>query len=676
MSMPAQSVPGVSSMSAAVDPAYWGHHHDFSSDTTSPISPSLGLHLSPSTSVTTQGSLNGGTPPAQTPRSDTSRKPSHSEPQGIANPKDSTTTTGSNNNNSQRASVAVACVPCRSRHLKCDGGVRCSRCRTDNVECTYIKSRRGWKGKRKNKDDAPASAPTPATLTNGMTGAELSPPNGHLSPPEYSYNAGVQAMNQLSPTTGLGVQPVARPIAQLNLNGTARVNRFGHHGPETAVQAFYHYFYNSHPFCLPEPRLAAIFKDRQAPLLEYAVQFIGSSYLPSVPTDMYMEALNRNIDNGNYPRDAWTVQALLLFSIGLHAHNQVPRAAQIFTAAQTLTLEIGLNRMEFAMVHGNNDPQLEESWRRTWWSMFTANGMMTAVNPGVPFRLKDVVTDVPLPCEDDQYFSGIIPYPHSLADYDDSAFLPELPIFSSFTYLIDAIRILGKVFECARLDSTFEYHAVDVVDGYLCNWRLHLPPSKLDIVNSDGHVDEVLFQAHMVNAGSTIMLHRPRSNLGFGRVEGVNICVQPGQVLLPTQTREIHTAKCLTSAENISSLIRLPGQLLHHTPFFTCVVVMASVVHLSYWSFLVPDGQDDIIKQSIRLDVGTLQQYSNTWPIANVVLGQVRGVAHTLFNSKKAMSIHLWSNIEPHDVIRNVIEEGGHVPPQNYAQLIAPMLKS
>jgi hypothetical protein len=176
----------------------------------------------------------------------------------------------------------------------------------------------------------------------------------------------------------------------------------------------------------------------------------------------------------------------------------------------------------------------------------------------------------------------------------------------------------------------------------------------------------------MVNSGSTIMLHRPRSNLGFGRVENVNICVQPGQVLLPTQTREIHTAKCITSAENISTLIKLPGPLLNHTPFFTCVVVMASVVHLSYWSFLVPDGHDDIIKQSIRLDVGTLQQYSNTWPIAHVVLGQVRGVAHTLFNSKKAMSIHLWSSIAQDDLIRNVIEEGGAEPLENYSQLLTP----
>jgi len=510
-----------------------------------------------------------------------------------------------------------------------------------------------------------------------MISAEATTNNSHLSSPDYSYNSDTAVISQLSPNNGLSVRPVAPPVAvQMNLNGSVRLNRFGHMGPETAVQAFYHFFYNSHPFCLPEPRLLEVFQERKAPLLEYAVQFIGSTFVPSIPTEIYKEALNRSIDSGNYSKDAWSVQALILFSIGLHAHNEVPRAAQIFTMAQALCLDIDLHRVDFALMHGEGDAQLQECWRRTWWSMFTVNGMMTAVNPGVQFRLKDIATDVPLPCENDQYFSGQIPYPQTLQDYDDSAFLPTLPVFSSFTYLIDAIRNLGKVFECARLDSTFEYHAVNVVDGYLCNWRLHLPPSKLDIVNNDGHVDEVLFQAHMVHAGSTIMLNRPRSNLGFGRVEGVNICVQPGQVLLPTSTREIHTAKCLTSAENISSLIRLPGPLQYHTPFFTCVVVMASVVHLSYWSFLVPDGQDDIIKQSIRLDVGTLQQYSNTWPIAKVVLGQVRGVAYELFNSKKAMSIHLWSNIDQHDVIRNVIEEGSTVPPQQYAQYIAPMLKS
>ena len=48
-----------------------------------------------------------------------------------------------------RSSIAVACVSCLSRHLKCDGATRCSRCISENVNCVYLKSRRGWKGPRR-----------------------------------------------------------------------------------------------------------------------------------------------------------------------------------------------------------------------------------------------------------------------------------------------------------------------------------------------------------------------------------------------------------------------------------------------------------------------------------------------------------------------------------------------
>jgi hypothetical protein len=261
----------------------------------------------------------------------------------------------------------------------------------------------------------PCSSLHASNTLSGNQGSDIPVSNGHISSPEYPYNGELPVLNHLSsPTNNLGAVQAAPPPAQLNLNGTARLNRFGHLGPETATQAFYHYFYNSHPFCLPEPRLQEVFQDRQAPLLEYAVQFLGSSFIPSMPVDMYKEALNRNISSGNYPRDAFSVQALMLFAIGLHAHNEVPRAAQMFSIAQALTLELGLHRMEFALMHGGGDPQLEESWRRTWWSMYTVNGMMTAVNPGVQFKLKDIVTDVPLPCENDQYFSGVSSnLPHS-----------------------------------------------------------------------------------------------------------------------------------------------------------------------------------------------------------------------------------------------------------------------
>lgn len=55
--------------------------------------------------------------------------------------------------------VALACTECRARHLKCDAGVpSCNRCQTDGRECSYVKSRRGWKGTRRKKAAAAAAA--------------------------------------------------------------------------------------------------------------------------------------------------------------------------------------------------------------------------------------------------------------------------------------------------------------------------------------------------------------------------------------------------------------------------------------------------------------------------------------------------------------------------------------
>jgi hypothetical protein len=90
-----------------------------------------------------------------------------------------------------------------------------------------------------------------------------------------------------------------------------------------------------------------------------------------------------------------------------------------------------------------------------------------------------------------------IPFSRSIQEYDDSSFAAEETVFSSFTYLVDAVRIMGEVLEVSRADS-LEYQSVNSADAYLVNWTLHLPPSKRDIVANDGEIDEVLFQAHMI----------------------------------------------------------------------------------------------------------------------------------------------------------------------------------
>ncbi|KAF2736281.1 hypothetical protein EJ04DRAFT_551355 [Polyplosphaeria fusca] len=61
------------------------------------------------------------------------------------------TQVGSNENNdtAARPPLRVSCISCRSRHLKCDGGTRCNRCKADQTDCVYIQTRRGWKGPRR-----------------------------------------------------------------------------------------------------------------------------------------------------------------------------------------------------------------------------------------------------------------------------------------------------------------------------------------------------------------------------------------------------------------------------------------------------------------------------------------------------------------------------------------------
>lgn len=235
----------------------------------------------------------------------------------------------------------------------------------------------------------------------------LSPTSIQSLSPEFAFSNELALANHLNRSHSIGLITPPNVTAQLNLNGTQRLNKLGGLGPPTPIQAFYHYFYNSHPFVLPQVRLEQLFKDRRAPLLEYAVQYLGSCYLAEMPKTMYQEALDRTIDSGQFPRDGFSVQALILYSVALHANNLVPRSAQMFQLVQGLVLELGMNRMDFALIHGNNDCVLEESWRRTWWSSYTVNGMLTAVNPGVQFRLKDIATDVPLPCEDHQYHTGV-----------------------------------------------------------------------------------------------------------------------------------------------------------------------------------------------------------------------------------------------------------------------------
>lgn len=84
--------------------------------------------------------------------------------------------------------VALACTECRSRHLKCDAGTpQCSRCLADKRDCTYVKSRRGWKGTRRKKVQS-------STGESSKSGAALQS-GTDTEGPDGGYSSGKSVLN-------------------------------------------------------------------------------------------------------------------------------------------------------------------------------------------------------------------------------------------------------------------------------------------------------------------------------------------------------------------------------------------------------------------------------------------------------------------------------------------------
>lgn len=85
-----------------------------------------------------------------------------------------------------------------------------------------------------------------------------------------------------------------------------------------------------------------------------------------------------------------------------------------------------------------------------------------------------------------------------MIDYDNREFAEEDLVFSSFTYLIDSLRVASSILSLNLEQKDPGDHHIEAVDAKFLNWSLYLPKSKQDILTKDGKVDETMFLAHVV----------------------------------------------------------------------------------------------------------------------------------------------------------------------------------
>lgn len=195
------------------------------------------------------------------------------------------------------------------------------------------------------------------------------------------------------------------------------------------------------------------------------------------------------------------------------------------------------------------------------------------------------------------------------------------------------------------------------IEAVLAAWRLCLPPSKRDAA---GGPDEVMFKAHMILHATSILLHYPLSNLDPSNTTAIRSCAAD-QIVTSGGASNPHTRHAIASANEVSRMITHPVPLITHTPFFTCVVTLSSILHLNRWGIcgVQDDSEEYLLRQRVRLGIGALGELSRVWQSAEAAKGQVRGVAREIHIAKKERQAvsDLWDGFVAEHVIADAAAE-------------------
>ncbi|KAL3294531.1 C6 transcription factor [Colletotrichum asianum] len=194
------------------------------------------------------------------------------------------------------------------------------------------------------------------------------------------------------------------------------------------------------------------------------------------------------------------VQYRLLYSIALFWNNFKDEARHHMDRATEIAERLGMHKSDFSRQHYSGEPVIEESLRRTWWMLFIVDAYYAGTLGTMNFRVGNIEATVELPCEEREYESEAIPPPKTLEDFDSREFAPESVTFSSFAYLISAVRCAALAIStvpkvASKEDSAQVIHSADsIIDA----WSLLLPKDRRNVMSKTGQVDELMSQAQFL----------------------------------------------------------------------------------------------------------------------------------------------------------------------------------
>lgn len=295
--------------------------------------------------------------------------------------------------------VILACIQCRSRHIKCDAAQPiCTRCIRDGKECTYQKSRRGGLDKaalaRRRLRLQQESGHTQPNMDNSL---ELQSSKDLTSSSNYSTSGNHVCTGPIDPTSFLESQTFQSSPLVFQISN----NRL--------LELYYEHFWPAFPIVLPFHYLQARSLNQQHELdqLLLVLYWIGSIYAPWTQSEPYYEAALTALNSIHLPRTPFNVQALMLFAAAQFHSDLRDEARKRMNLAVAIALELRMNQKVFAHAYGEANAVLEESWRRTYYMLNVCDQHFAVITNSPIYTLLTVPNFVDLPCDDVYFESGV-----------------------------------------------------------------------------------------------------------------------------------------------------------------------------------------------------------------------------------------------------------------------------
>ncbi|RSL90269.1 Enniatin synthase, partial [Fusarium oligoseptatum] len=221
-------------------------------------------------------------------------------------------------------------------------------------------------------------------------------------------------------------------------------------------------------------------------------------------TEQLRDASNTVFSPG-ITNDGFKVQSLILVTLASYARFERDRGNQALSTAIDIAHQIGLDSDAF---HQDHEPLFRESWRRTWWELYTISGLISFIS-GTNIRLSQPVS-MTLPCDTEAYDMCQVPRMGDVKEMQQRFRLEAPAQWSSFAYKIESMCILSMVLDANSKGCSSTKQSAEAA---ISSWLLSLPEEKQDSLQPDGEVDEVMSCALMIIHLAGICLHLPQSPL-------------------------------------------------------------------------------------------------------------------------------------------------------------------